>query len=88
MNWEVPTMQSVTSYFNASLFRGSLRRAWPLWFGYTLVWFMILPLPLLNELADRRILGNSTVQDVSEYILARVPTAGSPWRAFSAFSSP
>lgn len=69
MNWEVPTMQSVTSYFNASLFRGSLRRAWPLWFGYTLVWFMILPLPLLNELADRRILGNSTVQDVSEYIL-------------------
>ena len=62
-------MQSVTLYFNASLFRGSLRRAWPLWFGYTLIWFMILPLPLLNELADRRTLDNNTVQDVSEYIL-------------------
>ena len=31
MSWEVRTMQSKTSYFNATLFRKNLTRFWPLW---------------------------------------------------------
>ena len=52
MSWEVPTMQSATSYFNRALFLRDLRRFWPLWAGYTLIWLLLLPLPLLTELAD------------------------------------
>ena len=52
MSWEVPTMQSATSFFNRALFRKNLQRFWPLWLGYVLIWLLLLPLPLLNELAD------------------------------------
>ena len=52
MSWEVPTMQSATSYFNRALFRKDIQRFWPLWAGYTLIWLLLLPLPLLTELAD------------------------------------
>ncbi len=31
MSWEVPTMQSKTSFFNRTLFRKNLTRYWPLW---------------------------------------------------------
>ena len=31
MSWEVRTMQSKTSYFNATLFRKNLTWFWPLW---------------------------------------------------------
>ena len=37
MSWEVPTMQSATSFFDRALFRRDLQRFWPLWFGYTLL---------------------------------------------------
>lgn len=59
-------MQSATSFFNRSLFRGNLRRTWPLWFAYTLVWLMVLPLPLLIELADE--FGFASA-DVAQYFL-------------------
>ena len=45
-------MQSVTSFFDRALFRRDLQRFWPLWFGYTLLWLLILPLTLLNQLAQ------------------------------------
>ena len=45
-------MQSATSFFNRALFRKNLQRFWPLWFGYTLLWLLILPLTLLNQLAQ------------------------------------
>ena len=51
MSWEVPTMQSATSFFNRALFRKNLQRFWPLWLGYVLIWLLILPLTLLNRLA-------------------------------------
>lgn len=60
-------MQSATSFFNRALFRKNLQRFWPLWFGYTLLWLLILPLPLLNELADYH--GVPTVADASYYLL-------------------
>ena len=59
-------MQSATSFFNRSLFRGNLRRTWPLWFAYTLVWLMVLPLPLLIELADEF---GFVSADVAQYFL-------------------
>ena len=63
MSWEVPTMQSATSFFNRALFRKNLQRFWPLWLGYVLIWLLLLPLPLLNELADYH--GVPTVADAS-----------------------
>ncbi len=60
-------MQSATSFFNRALFRKNLQRFWPLWLGYVLIWLLLLPLPLLNELADYH--GVPTVADVSYYLL-------------------
>lgn len=54
MSWEVPTMKSATSFFNGALFRSNLRRFWPLWAGYALMWLVVLPLPLLTRLARQR----------------------------------
>ena len=54
MSWEVPTMKSATSFFNPTLFRSNLRRFWPLWAGYALMWLVVLPLPLLTRLARER----------------------------------
>ena len=44
-------MPSVKSYFNKSLFRGSLGRTWPLWAAYTLAWLLVLPVFLFTELS-------------------------------------
>ena len=60
-------MQSATSFFNRALFRKNLQRFWPLWFGYVLIWLLLLPLPLLNELADYH--GVPTVADASYSLL-------------------
>lgn len=44
MNWEVPTMQSKTSFFNRTLFLENLRRFWPLWAVYAAVCLVAQPL--------------------------------------------
>ena len=43
MNWEVPTMKSRTSFFNAGVAKNLLRRFWPLWAAYFGVQLLILP---------------------------------------------
>ena len=43
-------MQSRTSYFNQTVFWSDCRGYWPLTAGYTLLWLLILPLPLFTEL--------------------------------------
>lgn len=43
-------MPCVTSYFNRTLFRKNLTRFWPLWFGYSLIWMILLPIYLLTAL--------------------------------------
>ena len=48
-------MQSVTSYFNRELLRGTLQRTWPLWAAYTLIWLLLLPVTLFIRLSDRHI---------------------------------
>ena len=60
-------MQSATSFFNRALFRKNLQRFWPLWLGYVLIWLLLLPLPLLNELADYH--GVPIVADASYSLL-------------------
>ncbi len=43
-------MQSVTSLFNTSLLRRNIRRFWPIWLIYTVIWFMMMPVAMLLEL--------------------------------------
>ncbi len=40
-------MQSKTSYFNAGIFRNSIRRFWPIWLAYTAIW-MLLPISQMD----------------------------------------
>ena len=47
MNWEVRTMKSGTSYFNATLLKKNLTRYWPIWALYTLIWTYALPVNCL-----------------------------------------
>ena len=52
MSWEVRTMQSKTSYFNATLFRKNLTRFWPLW-GLASFVGALFPLAVLLDMAHR-----------------------------------
>ena len=66
-------MQSVTSFFDRALFRRDLQRFWPLWFGYTLLWLLILPLTLLNQLAQASWISHASwhiAKEISHYVLA------------------
>lgn len=49
MSWEVPIMRSRTSFFNPIVFANDCKRYWPLTAGYTLFWFLLLPLSRLTE---------------------------------------
>ena len=52
MSWEVRTMQSKTSYFNATLFRKNLTRFWPLW-GLASFIGALFPLAVLLDMVHR-----------------------------------
>ena len=41
-------MKSKTSYFNLALFSNLLKRYWPIFAGYFVVWLIILPIALTN----------------------------------------
>ena len=43
-------MKSKTSYFNRTLFLNLLKRYWPIFAGYFIVWLIILPTSLTNEI--------------------------------------
>ena len=45
-------MRSRTSFFNATVFRNDLKRAWPLTAAYALLWLLWLPLSRLTEYAN------------------------------------
>lgn len=49
MNWEVWTMTSKTSFFNAGLLRRSLLKGAPLWGLWLLGWILILPVYMLTR---------------------------------------
>lgn len=55
MSWEVQTMKSKISFFNAGLFRSTLRRFWPLWIIHFAGWLLFLPvLTLMNNLGPNK----------------------------------
>ena len=55
MSWEVQTMKSKISFFNAGLFRSTLRRLWPLWTIHFAGWLLFLPvLTLMNNLGPNK----------------------------------
>ena len=55
MSWEVQTMKSKISFFNAGLFRSTLRRFWPLWTIHFAGWLLFLPvLTLMNNFGPNR----------------------------------
>ena len=43
-------MRSKTFCFNGALLRSGMKRFWPLWAGYLLIWILVMPLPLLRGL--------------------------------------
>ena len=44
-------MKSKTSFFNAGIYRNIIKRTWPLWAAYFLVWFFSMPLiTLVNRM--------------------------------------
>lgn len=55
MSWEVQTMKSKISFFNAGLFKSTLRRFWPLWIIHFAGWLLFLPvLTLMNNLGPNK----------------------------------
>jgi len=44
-------MKSKTSYFNRTLFLNLLKRSWPIFAGYLVVWLIVLPVSLANTLS-------------------------------------
>ena len=42
-------MRSVTSCFNATLYKKDLARFWPLWALYTVIWLFMFPLNLFSQ---------------------------------------
>jgi len=44
-------MKSKTSYFNRTLFLNLLKRYWPIFAGYFIVWLIVLPVSLANTLS-------------------------------------
>lgn len=43
-------MKCATSFFSSGIFRKNLKRFWPVWAVYLLVWLLVLPLPMINDL--------------------------------------
>lgn len=65
MSWEVRTMRSGTSFFNAALFRKTFLRFWPIWALYTAGWTLVLPLRLWAD-AMRR--SDWAAPELAEYL--------------------
>lgn len=65
MSWEVRTMRSGTSFFNAALFRNTFLRFWPIWALYTAGWTLVLPLRLW---ADAMCRSAWTAPELSEHL--------------------
>ena len=45
-------MASATSCFNATYWRKTMARFWPLWSLYGVIWLFVIPLNLLNNYFD------------------------------------
>lgn len=64
-------MKSKTSFFNRTLFLNLLKRYWPIFAGYFLIWLIVLPIALANILQY-----NTYTEEFRGNILAYVAAAG------------
>ena len=71
-------MKSKTSYFNRTLFLNLLKRYWPIFAGYFLLWLIILPLSLANMLhySDINTAINNNVRDLMTNTAGQVLNLG------------
>ncbi len=72
-------MQSRTSFFNRTVFLSDLKHWWPLTAGYTLLWFLILPLTRLTEYSHA--LGAPSTWNMQHDTL-NITSIGGYWSAF------
>ena len=64
------------SFFNSALLRSDLRRCWPLFAGYTFLWFLILPLRMWNDVpADLQAAHPDVARRVALEIIGNATTA-------------
>ena len=77
MNWEVPIMRSRTSFFNKTVFLKTVQRFWPLWLSHAALWFLLLPMELINRF------GRSNVTELR--VKADILTAATDYSGFIAF---
>ena len=77
-------MRSKTSCFNGALLRSGMKRFWPLWAGYLLIWILVMPLPLLRGLRYPGI----SAMEFREWVLNLARIGGEVMGAiFSVFSA-
>ena len=62
------------NWFSKTLYRKNMSRFWPLWAGYGVIWFFILPVSLLLRYSHTESV--PTVRSVSQYILGTIPQIG------------
>ena len=76
MNWEVLTMRSATSYFK-TLVRSDLRHYWPICFGYTFIWVIMLPVMIVRDLAgmDRQYIFQMAAEKLQQYYIPAIVMA-------------
>jgi ABC-2 type transport system permease protein len=43
-------MKSKTSFFNKEIFLSNIRRFWPIWAAYLIIWLIMMPLSILSKL--------------------------------------
>ena len=93
MSWEVRTMQSKTSYFNATLFRKNLTRFWPLW-GLASFVGALFPLAVLLDMVHRGWNVLSAPDFTGMYYDAPCPSSiwstppSVPWRCGAIYTTP
>ena len=76
-------MTSKTSYFEPALFLRGLKKAFPVWLAYVVLWILFLPLSILNQTQ-----WNPDTSDIRELILsARICSAALPSRSARTCSS-
>ena len=46
-------MQSKTSFFSGTLFKKTITRFMPLWVGYFLIWFFLMPMTIMTTFMSR-----------------------------------
>lgn len=69
-------MRSKTSFFNATIFKKSIVRFWPMWAAYLIVWIVALPVSLGSELSWRAVYSVQTLWYSSDSFIFNMGRTG------------